>query len=76
MKELINNSVGGGVSRLSFNPANPAAEKKEFSLAAAKGPAGANLGGPFVGGSSFVYSARGVGREGRALKREKEVGTY
>ena len=59
MKELINNSVGGGVSELSFNPANLAVEKKgirEFALVAAKGPAGANLGGPFVGGSSFVYS--------------------
>lgn len=62
MKELINNSVDGGVSRLSFNPANPAAKKgiREFALVAAKGPAGANLGGPFVGGSSFVYRAHGV----------------
>lgn len=62
MKELINNSVGGGVSWLSFNPANPAAKKgiREFALVAAKGPAGANLGGPFVGGGSFVYSAHGI----------------
>lgn len=72
MKELINNSVGGGVRRFSFNPANPAAEKKESanSLVAEKGPAGANLGGPFVG-SSFVYPAHETNREGRALKREK-----
>lgn len=51
-------------SRLFFNPANLTAEKKKSAnlrSVAAKGPAGANLGGPFVDGSSFVYSARGEG---------------
>lgn len=60
MKEPINNSVDGG---LSFNPANPTAEKKESAnlrWLPRKGPRGLILVGPLSGESSFVYSARGV----------------
>lgn len=66
MKELINNSVDGGVSRLSFNPANPAVEKKESANSRwlpRKGPRGLILVGP-LSAEVLLFTPHTAYREG------------